>query len=132
MALHAAPRQVVNLATTAQQRPAKIAYRVAKSAQGRGVHGHPVTAEVAQQDRAQVRSLFPNGRVHASPQFFFQSPQLSLPPLTHRLVQYREVSLPSLPTTVRKPKKLNVSGLPSPRFGRFCSAYRPNSTIRVL
>lgn len=106
MALHAAPRQVVNLATTAQQRPAKIAYRVAKSAQGRGVHGHPVTAEVAQQDRAQVRSLFPNRRVHALPQFFFQSPQLRLPPLAHRLSQYREVPLPSFPTAVGKAQKV--------------------------
>src|SRR5580693_2269809 len=106
IALHAAPRQVVTLATTAQHRPPQIAHGLAKSAQCRTIHGHSVIAEVAQQDRAQVRSLFPNGRVHASPQFFFQSPQLRLPPLTHRLAQYREVSLPSLPTTVRKTQEV--------------------------
>src|SRR5580704_9926495 len=84
----------------------EITCRLPKSAQRRAVHGHPVIAEVAQQVRAQVHSLFPNGRVHASPQFFFQSPQLSLPPLTHRLAQYRELSLPSLPATVRKTQEV--------------------------
>jgi len=55
IALHAAPRQVVTLAPTAQNRPPQIAHCFAKSAQGRAVHGHPVIAEMAQQDRAQVR-----------------------------------------------------------------------------
>jgi hypothetical protein len=57
-------------------------------------------------DRAQVRSLFPNGRVHASPQFFFQSPQLSLPPLAHRLAQYREMPLPGFSAAVRKAQEV--------------------------
>jgi hypothetical protein len=34
---------------------------------------------MAQQHRAQIRSLFPNGRVHASPQFFFQRPHNTRP-----------------------------------------------------
>jgi hypothetical protein len=80
IAPHAAPRQVVTLAATSQYRPPQVTRRLAKSAQRRAVHGHPVIAEMPQQDRAQVRSLFPNGGVQASPQFFFQSPQLSLPP----------------------------------------------------
>ena len=45
------------------------------------------------QHRAQVRSLLPIGRAHASSQFFFQSPQLSLPLLARRLLQYREASV---------------------------------------
>src|SRR5580692_1361388 len=106
MALHAAPRQVVTLATTAQHRPPQIAHCHAKSAQRRTIHGYSVIAEVAQQDRAQVRSLFPNGSVHASPQFFVQSPQLRLPPLTHRLSQYRKVPLPGFPATVRKTQEV--------------------------
>ena len=88
IAPHAAPRQVVTLTATAQDRPPEIAHGFAKSAQSRTVHGHPVIAEVTQQDRAQVRSLFPNRRVQASPQLFFQGPQLGLPPLAHRLAQY--------------------------------------------
>jgi hypothetical protein len=101
IAPHAAPRQVVTLAATSQYRPPQVTRRLAKSAQRGAVHGHPVIAEVPQQDRAQVCSLFPNGRVHASPQFFFQSPQLSLPPLAHRLAQYREMPLPGFPAAVR-------------------------------
>jgi hypothetical protein len=38
-------------------------------------------------------------------------------------------SLPCAFCSTLKPKKLNVSGLPSPRWRRFCSAKRPNSTI---
>jgi hypothetical protein len=73
MALHAAPRQVVTLAATAQHRPPQPAHCLAQGAQRRSIHGHPVITEMAQQDRAQIRSLFPNGRVHASPQYLFQS-----------------------------------------------------------
>jgi hypothetical protein len=31
-----------------------------------------------------------------------------------------------------KPRKLKVSGLPSPRFSRFTAAWRPNSIRRVF
>ena len=106
IAPHAAPRQVVSLAATAQDRPPEITHCLAKSAQGRAVHGHPVIAEVSQQDRAQVRSLFPNGRVQASPQFLLQGPQLGLPPLAHRLSQYREMPLPSLAAAMRKTQEV--------------------------
>src|SRR5215467_1435001 len=106
VAPHTTPRQMITLAATAQHRPPQITHCLAKSAQRRAVHGHPVVAEVTHQDRAQVRSLFPNGRMHASPQFIFQNSQLSLPPLTHRLSQYREVSLPSFPAAVRKTQEV--------------------------
>jgi hypothetical protein len=122
IAPHAAPRQVVTLAATAQYRPPQITHCFAKSAQRWAVHGHPVIAEVTQQDRAQVRSLFPNGRVQASPQLFFQSPQLAC----HlcRIVCRSTVKCPFrvLPQLCVKPRKLNVSGLPSPRLRRLCSA----------
>jgi hypothetical protein len=88
VAPQAAPWQVVTLAATTQYRPPQIAHRLTKGAQRSSVHGHAVIPEVAQQDRAQIPSLFPDGRVHASPQFFFQSSQLSLPPVAHRLSQY--------------------------------------------
>src|SRR5215469_10332620 len=106
IASHVAPWQVVTLAATAQDRPPQISHDCAKSTRRRAVHGHLVIPEVPQQDRAQIRSLFPNGRVHASPQFFFQKPQLSLPPLAHRLSQHREVPLPGLAAAMRKSQEV--------------------------
>jgi len=61
--------------------------------------------------------------VHASPQFFFQSPQLGLPPLAHRLSQYREVSLPSFPATVREPQEVERL--------RFAVATIPSIVFRI-
>src|SRR5215469_15866246 len=106
VAPHAAPRQVITLAAMVQHRPPQIADCFAERTQRRAVHGHPVITEVAQQDRAQVRSLFPNGGVHAMLQFLLQGPQLGLPPLAHRLSQYREVPLPSSPATMRKTQEV--------------------------
>ena len=102
VAPHTAPRQVVALAAVAQHQPPQPAHCLAERAQRRSVHVHSVITEMTQQDRPQVPSLVPNGRVHASPQVFFQSPQLSLPPLTHRLSQYREVPFPSFSAAMRE------------------------------
>ena len=74
----------------------------AKGTKRPSVHGHAIILEVPSQDRAQVGSLILKGRVHASPQFLSQGPQLRLPSLAHRLPQNREVPLPSLPTAVGK------------------------------
>src|SRR5215831_13223600 len=106
VAPHPTPRQMITLAATAQHRPPQITHCLVKSAQRRAVHRHPVVAEVTHQDRAQIRALFPNGRVHASPQLLVQGSQLGLPSLSHRLSQYREVSLPSFPATMRKTQEV--------------------------
>ena len=50
--------------------------------------------------------MFPNGGMHASLQFLFQAPQLSLLPLAHRLSQDREVSLPGPSADVREPQEV--------------------------
>ena len=123
VAPHAAPRQVITLAATAQHRPPQITDCFAKRTQCRAVHGHTVILEVAQQDRAQVRSLFPNGRVHAMLQFLLQGPQLGLPPLPHRLSQYREVPLPSFPATVRKTQEVERP--------RFAATPVPSIVLRI-
>ena len=47
--------------------------------------------------------------MHASPQFLFQGPQLGLPPLPHRLAQYREVPRPSFSATMRETQKVERS-----------------------
>src|SRR5256885_1741289 len=106
---HAAPRQVVALAAMAQGRVPQETHGRAKGHQCRPIHGHSVITKVAQEDRAQIGPLLPNGRVHASPQFLFQGPQLSLPPLAHRLSQYREVPLPCSTAAMRKTQE--VEGL---------------------
>src|SRR5205807_1668303 len=65
-------------------------------------------------------SLFLNGRVHALPQFLFQNPQLGLPPLAHRLSQYREASLPGFPAPMHKPQeveRLRFAGPSLPSIG---------------
>src|SRR5262249_55320521 len=82
-------------------------------------------------DRAQIRSLFPNGRVHASPQLFFQSPQLGLPPLAHRLSQYREIPLPGFPATVRKSQKVKCSRFAVPAVSSvlFRKAAKPRKAL---
>jgi len=103
---HAAPGQMVTLTATAQHRPPQVAHCRAKGTQRRTIHRHPIVAEVTQQDRAQGCSLFPNGRVLASLQFFFQSSQFGLPPLPHRLSQHREVTLLGFPATMREAQKV--------------------------
>ena len=103
---HAAPRQVVALAATAQDRTPQVTDRPTKCAQRGPIHGHSVIAEVAQQDRAQVCPLLRHGRVHAAPQFLFQGPQLGLPPRPHRLAQPREVSLSGFSATMRATQKV--------------------------
>src|SRR6202162_4443580 len=97
---------MVTLTATAQHRPPQVAHCRAKGAQRRTIHWHPVIAEVPQQDRAQICSLFLIGRVQASLQFLFQGPQLGLPPLPHRLSQHREVTLPSFPAAMRKTQEV--------------------------
>jgi hypothetical protein len=47
IAEHAAPLQVIILATTAQNRPPQVTHCLTKRAQRRPIHGHPVIAEVA-------------------------------------------------------------------------------------
>src|SRR5215471_13334279 len=44
--------------------------------------------------------------MHASPQFLFQGPQLSLQPLAHRLSQDREVPLPGPSANVREAQEV--------------------------
>jgi len=142
VASHAAPRQVVALAATAQDRTPQIAHGRAKGSRRGSVHRHPVVAEVTQQDRAQICSLFPNGRVPASPQFLFQCSQLGLPPLPHRLSQHREVTLPGFPAAMRESRPteshreplaepdMNLSAHPAP-IKQTLRSYRYPSVRRV-
>ena len=100
---------------------------------GSAVARHAVVADVPEQHRAQVGSLVRDGRVLAPPQLSLDLLQLCLPSPAHRLAPHREPSLLLVfPQQCVKPRKLNVSGFPSPRPRRFRSARRPNSMRRVL
>jgi hypothetical protein len=141
-ASHTAPRQVVALAATAQHRLPQADHCHAEGAQRWAIHGHSVISEVTQQDRAQIRSLFRDGRVHAPPQFVFQRPQLGLPPLPHRLSQHREVTLPGFPAAMRESRPteshreplaepdMNLSAHPAP-IKQTLRSYRYPSVRRV-
>lgn len=121
--LHPSPRQMVALTATAQRRPPQATNRPTKGTQRRTIQRHSVVAEVTEQDRPQISSLFRNGLVQASPQFFTQVPQLGLPSLAHRLSQHREVSLPGFPTTVREAQKVKRS--------RFAIATAASVVLRI-
>ena len=88
----------------------------AKGTQRGAIGGHAVVSGMATDHTAQLRSLFRDGVVHASPQFGFDLLQLGLPPLAHCLPQHRELPvLRVFPQMCVKPRKLKVSGFPSPR-----------------
>src|ERR1700730_6504101 len=92
-ARHSAPRQMIALAATAQDRSPQISPLFADGAHRRAIHGHVVIPEVTRQDRAQISPLFRDGPVQALPPFDVQRPQLVLPTLARRLPQHREPSL---------------------------------------
>jgi hypothetical protein len=54
--------------------------------------------------------------MHASPQFLFQSPQLGVLPLAHRLSQDREVPLPGPSANVRETQEVERLRLASSTF----------------
>jgi hypothetical protein len=94
------------LAAMAQHHLPQADHCRAEGAQRGSIVCHSVIAEVTQQDRAQIRSLFRDARVHALPQFVFYRPQLCLPTLPHRLPQYRRPPLSGLPAAMRKAQRV--------------------------
>ena len=104
-----------------------------KIAQRRLVHGHSVVADVSTYNRLQPLALFGDGFVHPSLKFGFHLVQLRLQPFAYRLPQHRNRPLLLFFTQICvKPRKLNVSGFPSPRHCRCSIANGPNSSSRVF
>src|SRR3954469_20835686 len=84
-----------------------------ESVERRGVHGHPVVADVSIDHRAQPRAHRRDRVVHASPEFGFHRTQLRLQTHANRLPQYGESSIASLlPADVREAKKVERLRLP--------------------
>lgn len=119
---HAPPRHERRLATTLQRGAPEASEGVMKRRQTRRMAGHPKVAGVPHPHRAQVGSLFGNGRVQPTPQLGFHRLQLRLPPLAHRLAQHRTPSLPRLAARMRETEKVEGLGFavatPSPIPGR--------------
>src|SRR5881409_2339413 len=109
---HPLPRQMMRLAAALEGPPPEPADGRPEGAEAVPVHGDPVVAHVAPNDRAQISSHRRDGLVQTLPKLGSHRLQLRLPPRAHRLPQHRELPLPRLPAAVREAKK--VEGLGSP------------------
>src|SRR4029077_20810130 len=130
--MHPIPRDTTGLATTQKSVVPELSDLDSKQMQRVLVHGYAVMAIVPSDYRSQPLNHW-DGPVHASPEFVFHLVQLPLQRL--RIVCHRTVNrlLPLFfPQICVKPRKLNVSGLPSPRCFRFLAADGPNSSRRFF
>ena len=126
------PGEAILLAAPAEAPPPQPFDPTPEGGERLDVVGHGVIGKVASHDLPQPGALLVVRRVQAAAQDLFDLAQLGLQPVA-RVFRRRE----NLPFRVRpqmwvKPRKLKVSGLPSPRRSRLTAAKRPNSIRRVL
>ena len=128
----ARPGDPAFLAPTANGTPPERKHPIPKHTQTREVSRYRVVVEVALYDRLEPLSGLGHGIVHASRSCCLTC--RSLARMRLRIVVRRTMNRPNpfFPLMCVKPRKSNVSGLPSPLRSRFCSANRPNSIRRVL
>src|SRR5437016_14530716 len=130
---HAIPEDASVLATPRQRAMPEPSHLESKESQRRVVHGHSVIPEVSTHHRLQPFALFGNGFVHPSSKLGFTSFNFVCNLL--RIVCRSTVYIPLLLFFTQicvKPRKLNVSGFPSPRRCRLLIANGPNSSSRVF
>jgi hypothetical protein len=125
---HAVPKDAAVLTAPRQRAVPEPPHLEVKEPQRGVVHGHPVIADVSTHHRLQPLALFGDGFVHAKLKFGFHLIQLRLQPFAYgcRKTVNRPLLLFFTQMCV-KPRKLNVSGFPSPRLCRWSIAYGPNS-----
>src|SRR5262245_53746507 len=129
---HPYPRDAILVAATPQRALPEVDDMVPEHGQCTGVGRHCVIAEVATNDVPQPFPLIREWLVHALPQLLFDHPQLRPHAVPPGLPLDQEVTRRDLPLMKVNPKKLKVSGLPSPRRLRLSAAKRPNSISLVL
>src|ERR1017187_5369820 len=129
---HALPRQLTLLAAAAKNVPPHANHAFPEHAEAVQISGYCVVVEVALQDCAEPFASVRHGVVHARTELLLDLSQLRPHTLADRHAPYGKTSVPAFSANVRKARKSNVSGLPSPLRARFCSAKRPNSIKRVL
>ena len=104
-----------------------------EGAQPTGIGGHSVVREVPLQYPPKLRALFRNRVMPVTMQLLLEFAQRGLHPIATRHALKRERAVPRVrPQMCVNPRKLNVSGLLSPRSARRCVACRPNSIRRVF
>ena len=130
---HAIRQNAVFVAAQRKRAMPEPPYWESKDAQRVVVLGHSVISDVSAHHRLQPLAHFGDGFMHASLKFGFHLVPLRLQPFANRLPQYRERPLLLFFTQMCvKPRKLNVSGFPSPRHSRWSIAKGPNSRSRVF
>src|SRR5579883_2719369 len=96
------------------------------------VRRHRMVVEVASHDLPQPSSLLWNRPVHAPSQDLLHLFELRPHAVAPGPAFDQELTPTRLPQMKVKPRKLKVSGLPSPRRLRLSAAKRPNSISRVF
>ena len=91
-----------------------------------------MVVEVAGDDLLQPSPLLGNRLMHAPSQFLLDSLQLCLHAIRRDFRLIWNLPRRVLLQMKVKPRKVKVSGLPSPRRLRFSAAKRPNSISRVF
>ena len=131
---HPVPQDSTVLASPRERALPEPAHLEPEDSQRRRVHGHSVVANLSTHHRLQPLAWFGDRFVHSSPKFGFHLIQFRLQPFADRLCR-STVNRPLLLFFTQicvKPRKLNVSGFPSPRPCRWSIACRPNSRSRVF
>ena len=130
---HTIPEDAAVLAAPRQRAMPEPPYLETKNPQRVLVQRHAVIPNVPMYHRLQPLAYFGDGFMHPSLKFGFHLVQLRLQPFADRLPH--TVNRPLLLFFTQmcvKPRKLNVSGFPSPRHCRWSIANGPNSSKRVF
>ena len=129
---HLCPRDPIPLASTPQRVPPKVSDVMPEHRQCAAVSRYCMVVEVAADNPSQPLPLLGDRLVHASPHLLFDYLELRPHAVAPSLPFDLELSWRVLPQMKVKPRKLKVSGLPSPRRLRRSAAKRPNSMSRVF
>jgi hypothetical protein len=128
--VHAGPREPMRLAAIEESPPPESSHPFPKDTQAIQISRHRVVVEVASHDRLEPLTRLRHRVVHTPAKLLLDLLALIRLPLVLRFtVKYPFCVVPLMCV---KPRKSNVSGLPSPLRFRRSSAYRPNSIRRVL
>jgi hypothetical protein len=126
------PADPCPLAAVNQYIPPQPSSAPAEDAQLSRVAGNSMVLVVTQHDLSKPRTDFGRTVMLPALKFSLDGFQLRDHPLLSRYPPYGECPRGELPTKMGKPRKVRVSGFPSPRCFRFRAARRPNSISLVL
>ncbi len=105
---------------------------VTEGHEGAAVGRHGVVVVVAADHLPQPSSLFRDWLMHAPSQLFLDFLKFRLHAVAPGLSFDEKSPRRVLPLMKVRPRKVKVSGLPSPRCSRWAAVWRPNSIRRVF